>query len=80
MNEKMDMRISGSSTMPGGEYDRVSISGSGTVQGDLRCQSLSCSGSVHIVVADAKASLGAKITFAEREVSMPQAVIDALKK
>lgn len=45
MNEKMDMRISGSSTMPGGEYDRVSISGSGTVQGDLRCQSLSCSGS-----------------------------------
>ena len=29
MNEKMDMRISGSSTMPGGEYDRVSISGSG---------------------------------------------------
>ena len=25
MNEKMDMRISGSSTMPGGEYDRVSI-------------------------------------------------------
>jgi len=46
MNEKMDMRISGSSTMPGGEYDRVSISGSGTVQGDLRCQSLSCSGAV----------------------------------
>ena len=30
MNEKMDMRISGSSTMPGGEYDRVSIRGSGT--------------------------------------------------
>ena len=23
MNEKMDMRISGSSTMPGGEYDRA---------------------------------------------------------
>ena len=48
MNEKMDMRISGSSTMPGGEYDRVSISGSGTVQGDLRCQSLSCSGSARV--------------------------------
>lgn len=48
--------------------------------GTLCSLSLSCSGSVHIVVADAKASLGAKITFAEREVSMPQAVIDALKK
>ena len=48
MNEKMDMKISGSSTMPGGEYDRVSISGSGTVQGDLRCQSLSCSGSARV--------------------------------
>ena len=48
MNEKMDMRISGSSTMPGGEYDRVSISGSGTVQGDLRCQSLSCFGSARV--------------------------------
>lgn len=27
MSDKMDMRISGSSTMPGGEYGKVSISG-----------------------------------------------------
>lgn len=44
MSDKMDMRISGSSTMPGGEYGKVSISGSGKVQGNLKCESLSCSG------------------------------------
>lgn len=48
MSETIDMKISGSSTMPGGEYDRVSISGSGKVQGDLRCQSLGCSGSARV--------------------------------
>ena len=29
MNEHIDMKISGSSTMPGGEYGSVSISGAG---------------------------------------------------
>ena len=48
--------------------------------GMLSALNLSCDGSVHIVVADADASLGAKISFVEREVSMPQAAIDALKK
>lgn len=48
--------------------------------GALSSLSLSCAGSVHIVVADADAALSAKVTFIEREVSMPQAVIDALKK
>lgn len=33
MNDIMDMKISGSSAMPGGEYRLVSISGSGKVQG-----------------------------------------------
>lgn len=46
MNDIMDMKISGSSAMPGGEYRTVSISGSGKVQGSLRCESLRCSGSV----------------------------------
>ena len=33
MNEHIDMKISGASSMPGGEYGRVSISGAGKVQG-----------------------------------------------
>lgn len=45
MSDKIDMKISGSSTMPGGEYGKVSISGSGKIQGNLKCESLSCSGS-----------------------------------
>ena len=46
--QKMDMKISGSSTMPGGEYGSVSISGAGKVQGDLRCERMSCSGASHV--------------------------------
>lgn len=48
MNDIMDMKISGSSAMPGGEYRTVSISGSGKVQGSLRCESLRCSGSARV--------------------------------
>ena len=48
MNEQIDMKISGSSTMPGGEYERVSISGAGKIKGDLRCASLHCSGAAKI--------------------------------
>ena len=44
MNEHIDMKISGSSTMPGGEYGRVSISGAGKIAGSVRCGSLSASG------------------------------------
>ena len=36
MNEHIDMKISGSSTMPGGEYGSVSISGAGKVNGSLK--------------------------------------------
>ena len=46
--QKTDMKISGSSTMPGGEYGSVSISGAGKVQGDLRCERMSCSGASHV--------------------------------
>ena len=45
MSDHIDMKISGSSTMPGGEYGKVSISGAGKIQGNLKCDSLSCSGS-----------------------------------
>ena len=45
MSDHIDMKISGSSTMPGGEHGKVSISGAGKIQGNLKCDSLSCSGS-----------------------------------
>lgn len=48
MNERIDMKISGSSTMPGGEYKQVSISGAGKIKGNLRCASLHCSGAAKI--------------------------------
>lgn len=48
MSDKMDMRISGASTMPGGDYGKVSISGSGKVQGNLRADSIRCSGSAKV--------------------------------
>lgn len=48
MNEKMDLRVSGSSNMPGGEYGKVSISGSGKIQGDVKCDRLHCSGAARI--------------------------------
>lgn len=48
MNEQMNMNISGSSSMPGGEYDRVSISGAGTVEGNLSCAQLHCSGAAKV--------------------------------
>lgn len=43
--KKNDLHISGVSAMPGGEYDAVSISGAGKIQGSLLCSSLRCSGS-----------------------------------
>lgn len=49
MNEKMDMRISGSSTMPGGDYGVVSISGRGKIEGNVRADSIKCSGSAKIL-------------------------------
>lgn len=48
MNEHIDMKISGSSTMPGGEYRRVSISGAGRVNGSLKCEELHCSGAARV--------------------------------
>ena len=43
-----NMRISGSSTMAGGDYDSLLISGSGTVDGDVRCAEFSASGSARV--------------------------------
>lgn len=48
MNELIDMKISGASSMPGGEYGRVSISGAGKVKGNVKCTALSCSGSTAV--------------------------------
>lgn len=43
----MDMRISGSGSIPGGEYDHVRVSGSGRCQGNIKCRSFHGSGSTH---------------------------------
>lgn len=42
----MDMKISGSGCIGGGEYDNIHISGSGKVEGPVRCKNIHCSGSV----------------------------------
>ncbi len=62
MSDKMDMHVSGSSSMPGGEYGEVSISGSGKISGNLKCDSLRCSGAAKIcgdVVAESVSCAGA---------------------
>ena len=33
-----DLHISGAGSYPGGEFDSVSISGSGKINGDIRCR------------------------------------------
>lgn len=48
MSENIDMKISGSSTMPGGEYGNVTISGAGKMQGNVKCARLACSGAAKV--------------------------------
>ena len=43
----MDTRISGSGSVSAGEYENIKISGSGRLQGFVRCESLHVSGSCH---------------------------------
>ena len=43
----MDMKISGSGVIPSGEYKGISISGSGRIDGFVRCDTLSVSGACH---------------------------------
>lgn len=47
MSGNMDMRISGSGSVPAGEYNKVSVSGSGRLLGKVRCESFSSSGASH---------------------------------
>ncbi|MCC8195306.1 MAG: polymer-forming cytoskeletal protein [Ruminococcus sp.] len=42
------VHISGAGNVGGGEYKNISISGSGEVTSDVKCQSLKSAGSVHI--------------------------------
>ncbi|MCD7785995.1 MAG: polymer-forming cytoskeletal protein [Oscillospiraceae bacterium] len=42
------VHISGAGNVGGGEYNNISISGSGEVTSDVRCQSFGSSGSMHI--------------------------------
>lgn len=43
----MDMRITGSGYIGPSDYDMIHISGSGRVEGPVRCKSFHCSGSTH---------------------------------
>lgn len=43
----MDMKISGSGSIPAGEYEGVHISGSGRIVGPVRCDNVHVSGSMH---------------------------------
>lgn len=49
MSEKMDLNISGASVMPGGDYGTVRISGSGKINGNLRAETLRCSGAANVL-------------------------------
>lgn len=42
--QKQNMKISGSSSMPGGNYGKVNVSGCGKVIGDIKAEQLTCSG------------------------------------
>lgn len=46
MNGEMNMKMAGSGTIPAGEYNEVSVSGSSRLHGTVRCVSFSSSGSV----------------------------------
>ena len=43
----MDMKISGSGSIPAGEYNVIKISGSGTMEGNVKCTELHVSGSAN---------------------------------
>jgi cytoskeletal protein CcmA (bactofilin family) len=47
MSNNMDMRISGSGKVHAGEYNHISISGSGSLVGAVRCATFSSSGASH---------------------------------
>ena len=48
MTGKMDLRLSGSNTVSGGEYNIVRISGSGKINGNIKCSEIHCSGSAKV--------------------------------
>lgn len=54
-NNQNDIQISGSGKSSGGTYRKITISGSGEISGDIKCESLKISGSGHL-----KGSLSAK--------------------
>ena len=49
-------------------------------QGALKSVNISCSGALHLILSDAPASLSAVITPVEREFSIPQPALNALKQ
>lgn len=49
MSDRVDLRVSGATVMPGGDYGRVSISGSGKIQGSLHADRIDCSGAAKVL-------------------------------
>ena len=49
----MDYKFSGAGTIPAGEYEAVKVSGAAKLAGDVRCTSLSASGSFGGKLAEA---------------------------
>ncbi len=43
----MDMKIAGSGKVGPGEYENVKISGTGKIEGPIRCKNMHCAGAVH---------------------------------
>ncbi len=81
MSNKKDLKISGASTMPGGDYCVVTISGSGKVDGNLCADSIICSGSSKILgnVCYAKPYLLRLLSFKRRCSNKDMRVAGSLK-
>ncbi len=47
--DTMDLKVSGITSMPGGTYGTVSISGSGQIMGDLHARMVDCSGAAKVL-------------------------------
>ena len=72
----MDLKISGSGTISAGEYNNIHVSGSGNINGLIRCANISCSGSLGgdaeiIAAGDVSCSGSVRITkgFTVKDVS-----------
>lgn len=81
MNDEMNMNLSGSGTVPAGEYNEIAISGSGRLCGTVRCVSFSSSGSVkgETIVCSDRFKVSGSATFSGNIKSKRIAVSGSVK-